>query len=36
MTADGSTVIFDTAEALSLSDTNGVDDVYAGVMGRCR
>jgi Tol biopolymer transport system component len=29
MSADGSTVIFDTAEALSISDTNGVDDVYS-------
>lgn len=29
MTSDGSTVIFSTAEALSPSDTNGVDDVYA-------
>lgn len=29
MTADGSTVIFSTAEALSRSDTNGVVDVYA-------
>jgi hypothetical protein len=29
MSADGSTVIFDTAEALSPSDTNDVDDVYS-------
>jgi hypothetical protein len=29
VSADGSTVIFDTAEALSISDTNGVDDVYS-------
>ncbi len=29
VSADGSTVIFDTAEALSLSDVNGVDDVYS-------
>jgi hypothetical protein len=29
MTADGSTVIFDTAEALSPGDTDGVTDVYA-------
>jgi hypothetical protein len=29
MTADGSTVIFDTAEALSPDDTDGVTDVYA-------
>jgi hypothetical protein len=29
MTSDGSTVIFNTAEALSASDTNGVTDVYA-------
>lgn len=28
MTADGSTVIFDSAEALSAGDTNGVTDVY--------
>jgi hypothetical protein len=29
MTADGSTVVFESAEALSLSDTNGVADVYS-------
>lgn len=29
MTADGSTVIFDTDEALAPSDTDGVTDVYA-------
>ena len=29
MSADGSTVIFDTAEALSPSDVNGVGDVYS-------
>jgi hypothetical protein len=29
MTADGSTVIFDSAEALSVGDTDGVTDVYA-------
>ena len=29
MTADGSTVIFDTAEALSVADTDGVTDVYS-------
>ena len=29
VSADGSTVIFDTAEALSLSDINGVGDVYS-------
>jgi hypothetical protein len=29
MTSDGSTVVFDTAEALSRDDTNGVSDVYA-------
>jgi hypothetical protein len=29
MSADGSTVIFDTAEALSISDVNGVDDAYS-------
>ncbi len=29
ITSDGSTAIFSTAEALSQSDTNGVDDVYA-------
>jgi len=29
MTDDGSTVIFSTAEALSETDTNGADDVYA-------
>jgi Tol biopolymer transport system component len=29
MSADGSTVIFDTAEALSAGDTDGVSDVYA-------
>jgi hypothetical protein len=28
VSADGSTVIFDTAEALSPSDADGVDDVY--------
>lgn len=28
MSADGATVIFDTAEALSPSDSNGVNDVY--------
>lgn len=28
MSADGSTVVFDSAEALSASDTNGVTDVY--------
>jgi Tol biopolymer transport system component len=28
MTADGSTVIFESAEALSSTDTNGVTDVY--------
>jgi hypothetical protein len=28
MTADGSTVIFDSAEALSVEDTDGVTDVY--------
>jgi Tol biopolymer transport system component len=29
MTADGSTVIFDSAEPLSVGDTDGVTDVYA-------
>jgi len=29
MTSDGSTVVFSTAEALSASDVNGADDVYA-------
>ncbi|HYJ00369.1 MAG TPA: hypothetical protein VEX36_11940 [Thermoleophilaceae bacterium] len=29
ITSDGSTAIFDTAEGLSASDTNGVSDVYA-------
>jgi hypothetical protein len=29
MTADGSTVIFDSAEALSADDTDGVTDVYS-------
>jgi hypothetical protein len=29
MTADGSTVIFDTSEPLSVADTDGVTDVYA-------
>jgi len=29
MMADGSTVIFDTAEGLSAADTNGATDVYA-------
>ena len=29
MSADGSTVIFDTTEALSLADTDGVADVYS-------
>jgi hypothetical protein len=29
MTSDGSTVVFDTVEGLSQSDTNGIGDVYA-------
>ena len=29
MSADGSTVVFNSAEALSLSDTNGVTDAYS-------
>jgi len=29
MSADGSTVVFDSAEALSVSDTNGMSDVYS-------
>ncbi len=34
ISADGSTVIFNTAEALSTSDTNGADDVYSWRDGR--